>query len=409
MKTSNIILLLVVLFLTGCNIAKQEQSVSGGATGAFENQYLLDVDNNFGFVYRATYMLATLSFVAEHNISNEGNAKQAIAQINGISSTVSTLTAMAISPCGTPGIPTVYPYLPAYYNDVYLPSPAPAGFVSLGGQSLQGQGGQCPGGTYRTQFEEETSELDPQFFSLASVALSDPEFRKLVDNVVDEKYLAALLNLGQDLGKLALDAHYAFAVGREKDQEWAYIEGFTKDPNLIQKNFPAGTFEEAMQYVPVSTVPPATDTRDPWVYITPMYALFKDVQQACYNIQKQIPSAELENNQCPGAFLPRLDNNGLLILKAEMDPSNKYPVGYAIQWECVSEDGVAVTQTYDCDPTTGAQETLASESAQSSVVAAAASASAATESAASAAQSATAAAAASVADAAVANPAKAPP
>ncbi len=347
----------------GCTAISEERTTPGGIFGAEENQYLFQVDTNFGYLYRVTYITAVLAEVGEQNIRNEGNAALAIAQINGLTQTITNLYTLAVFPCGAPSTVTTYPmpYNIPIYTDVIPPEQRPSGAdtslieltdpaSSTTELSSLAEGGECPEGLYRTRFEVNVSQLDPQVLSLAYAALPENEFKTLINDASHGKTISVLSDVVTSFWKLAIDAHYAFAVNRQQKQLWSYILNYDGD-GFKNDDFRDGTFIEAYQKLNYA-VTDSKNVDNPWVYRTALYSLFQDIQQSCYNIQKQLPvnKTTLDANTCPRTFLPRMDVAGYILLErsaSAIDSSNNPINLYSVAAQCVPTDNINFDFTDD--------------------------------------------------------------
>jgi hypothetical protein len=157
-----------------------------------------------------------------------------------------------------------------------------------------------------------------------------------------QQWVAFLWSTFQIARQGVLSAHYAFAVERQRKQEWAYLLG----QGSGNPNFKDGTFGVAAAQLPNLTQEPA----DQGDYRTPMFALFADIQQSCYNIQAVLPPEQWKNNYCPRAFLPVIDES------TGLPATETNPITHAVtnKAQCVSIDGIsmgstqATTNAYQC-------------------------------------------------------------
>lgn len=308
------------LAVTGCAVIRAEKYHSGGVTGLLADEILYPVNTNIDTIHRATMITAALSLAAEQNVKNSGDARQAIAQINGLTATISNLYQMANSSCG-------------------LPKQLRKGDASASEVSADGQ---CLKQIYPTRFEPALFHFDRQAFSLAAVALPREEFTAIVNEVKKADFIDALWSV-LSLAKASLQtAPPMFAVGREAKQErvYAYLDGpktvaggvpvtavavGSQAPDTVIKS---SSYGEAAKYLKDHDA--EIDKADITPSDTHLFALFATIQQSCYNIRSTLKLNDRKHNNCPREFIGKpVGIDGINVSRDENDDTNYKWIKYS--------------------------------------------------------------------------------
>lgn len=263
-RTAAMAVLVAALALAGCSASS---NVSGGLAGAIEDRAFYKAENDFDYVYRGMGVTAALAKVATGNTKNIGNAKQSIAQINGLVETFSAMYAMAQAKCGA----------------------IEAGRVS--------QLSDCGDGISRLRFQSVTAEVNGQLINLASVALKTDELKSLFDNIIHQDVLSALWDAFGATHDVADALENAYAVKRSGKQGLAYVLKY-QDAHALVRNF-----QDAQKVLAdFDHNNPGTAEAQARAYAVPLFAMFQDVRQSCYDIRATLSLSEQKKNQCPATF-----------------------------------------------------------------------------------------------------------
>ncbi|CAA7619952.1 exported hypothetical protein [Magnetospirillum sp. LM-5] len=263
---------LVGLGLSGCSAWTE---TSGGGSGALQDKAFFEARNDQDYLYRAMAITAALSKIATGNTQNQGNTKQAIAQINGLMDTLSAMQQTAQAMCG------------AKAKDMKAP------------QSLK----DCDDGFNRQRFQSLTADVDGQLVNLVAVAFKTDELKSLFENIAVGNVVGALWDLLSASGDIAVAANKAFAVYRMGAQGRAYVLAFQDDGAEIVN------IQQATDYLKARKEAKRLDSSANTVpYQVAMHALFQDIRESCYSIRSTLSTADKKNINCPRsfAFTPKL-------------------------------------------------------------------------------------------------------
>ena len=238
------------LLLAGCVGA----TTTGGTVGGAEDKLLYKAENDYDYIYRGMGVTAALAKIATANTKNSGASKQAIAQINGLTESFSTLYAMAQAKCG----------------------------AIEGGQVSQLS--DCTDGVTRLRFQSTAVDVNAQFIYLASAALKTDELKSLLNNITRRDILGALWDFFSAAADIAVALQDAYAVERMGAQGLAYTMKY-QDAQALVRNY-----QDALKVLAdFKRRNPGTADLPPDSYAVPLYAMFQDIRQSCYDIRGTLP------------------------------------------------------------------------------------------------------------------------
>ncbi len=243
--------------VSGCGA----MSTSGGTAGWAENHLLFKANDDIEYIYRAMSITAALSAAATanpHTISNTGNAKQAISQINGLVETLDSMYAIATSTCGSfddnGKIKTVE------CEDTYL---------------------------YKTRFQSLTPDVDRQIINLASVSLTSDSYKKLAESIESGNYTALPIEILKIAMSIIEIENQAFGSVRQTIQEYNYTYSTDAERRRIgSKTF---SYEEALATQKENEIDKTTRKE---FYNHYLQSTFVTIQQNCFNIRGKLSQSD---------------------------------------------------------------------------------------------------------------------
>ncbi len=239
--------------VSGCGA----MSTSGGTAGWAENHLLFKANDDIEYIYRAMSITAALSAAATantHTISNTGNAKQAISQINGLVETLNSMYAIAVSTCGS--------------------------FKSDGALDTT----ECKNThLYRTRFQSLTPDVDRQLINLASVSLASDSYKKFADSIESGNYVALPIEILKMAMSVIEIGNQALGSARQTAQEYNYTYSTIDGRKYV--NSQTFSYEEALAIPKEKEI--SKDVRKEF-YNHYIQSTFMTIQQNCFNIRGKL-------------------------------------------------------------------------------------------------------------------------
>lgn len=252
----------------GLGACAAENNVSGGFPGWVQDQSFFTAKNDADYVFRSLAITAALAKAATRQSDNAGNKRQAIAQINGLTETLSAMYQVAKSKCGM------------------MPAGGSAEAVKLAG---------CADGVSRLRFQSLTVDVDHQVLALAAVALDTEQLSDLLANIRNHNVLGALWDLVLFVEDNGDAAHSAYGVKRGAKQGLAFVlnsQGSQQIANFQNaQTYLSGLKDQALDTSAVGAA-----------YDVPMFSLFQDIRQSCYDIRSTLSASDQKNANCPNRF-----------------------------------------------------------------------------------------------------------
>lgn len=252
----------------GLGACSAENTVSGGFPGWVQDRMFFTAKNDIDYVFRSLAVTAAMAKAATRQSANAGNKRQAIAQINGLTETLSAMHQMAKSSCGL---------MPAQ-----------------GGEDATKLSG-CANGISRLRFQSMTVDVDHQVLSLAAVALDTEALSDMLANVRNRNVIGALWDMLVFVEDNTDAAHSAYGVKRGAKQGLAFVLN-------SQGGRQIANFQDAQAYLSALKNNAIDTNALVSAYDVPMFSLFQDIRQSCYDIRATLSAADQKNANCPNRF-----------------------------------------------------------------------------------------------------------
>lgn len=282
------------VFLGGAVSGCGAMSTSGGTAGWAENHLLFKANDDIEYIYRAMSITAALSAAATantHTISNTGNAKQAISQINGLVETLDSMYALAVSSCGS--------------------------FKSDGALDTT----ECKNTyLYRTRFQSLTPDIDRQLINLASVSLASDSYKKFADSIESGNYVALPIEILKIAMSIIEIGNQAFGSARQTNQEYNYTYSTIEGRKSV--SIQTFSYEEALALPKEKNI--TKDVRKVF-YDHYLQSTFITIQQNCFNIRGKLSQAEQKTDNIIGSYYFDRSNSNVTIKQGKSE--NNCPTG----------------------------------------------------------------------------------
>lgn len=314
--------------ISACAVYDAEINHSGGLLGSTQDFFLYPVHTNLGITHRALVLTAALAKAATYNAKSDGDIRQAIAQINALTTTIDILYNETVYGCNSAldtkendGHRIRDRYVPAKPKDVSSsdwPKQTPAPKIS----DKDDHNGFCENGLYYTNFQTDLHSANESIFSLAAVALPRQEFVEFASSVERGDIVRIVEKFFALTRATVISGARALAVGREGTEERGRFIAETHNEYTPGPDIQKSSFAWAVAVLDIAPLAVREDISPTLKYF---YPLFKVTGQACFDLRKKLSGPEQSiaaNNNCPTVFLGQdFAYAGLNI--PESDPQSK--------------------------------------------------------------------------------------